>query len=86
MNSVKKRFQGHFYLIKHKKEDHEVARHFNQKDHKGLEDVEIHILWFINHDAKRDDTKNIRLKHEFDWIHCLHTQIQLGLNTIDTEY
>ena len=86
MNTVKKRFQGHFYLIKHKKDDHEVSWHFNQKDHKGLDDVEIHVLWFINHDAKRDDTKNIRLKYEFDWIHCLRTQIPLGLNTIDNEY
>ena len=29
MNTVKQRFQGHFYLVKHKKEDHEVSRHFN---------------------------------------------------------
>ena len=86
MNTVKKRFQGHFYLIKHKKEDHEVSRHFNQKSHNGLDDVEIHVLWFIKHDAKKDYTKNIRLKYEFDWIHCLRTQIPLGLNTIDTEY
>ena len=85
-NSVKQRFQSHFYLIKHKKDDHEVARHFNQSGHRGLKDVEIHVLWFINHDARKDDTKNIRLKFEFDWIHCLRTQIPLGLNTIDTEY
>ena len=86
MNTVKKRFQGHFYLMKHKKEDHEVSRHFNQPDHKGLDDVEIHILWFINHDAKKDETKNIRLRYEFDWIHRLRTQIPLGLNTIDIDH
>ena len=86
MNSVKKRFQSHFYLIKHKKEEHEVSRHFNQEDHSGLDDIEIHVLWFINHDAKQNKTKTIRLKYEFDWIHCLRTQIPLGLNTIDNEY
>ena len=86
MNTVKKRFQSHFYLIKHKKDDHEISRHFNQHDHHLLDDVKIHILWFINHDAKKDYTKNLRLKYEFDWIHSLRTQIPLGLNTIDTEY
>ena len=86
MNSVKKTFQSHFYLIKHKKDDHEVSRHFNQHDHHQLDDVEIHVLWFINHDAKKEHTKTLRLKREFDWIHCLRTQIPLGLNTIDTEF
>ena len=79
MNTVKKRFQSHFYLMKHKKEEHEVSRHFNQPGHKGLDDVKIHILWFINHDAKRDETKSIRLRYEFNWIHRLRTQIPLGL-------
>ena len=85
MNTLKKRFQGHFYLIKHQKVEHEVPRHFNSPKHRGLHDVEIHVLQFINYDTKKDGTKSHRLKTEFDWIHRLRTQIPLGLNTIDTE-
>ena len=85
-NSLKERFQAHFYLIRHKKTDHEVARHFNTGSHRGIDDVQIHILTLINNDVKKEETKGIRLRTEFDWIHRLRTQIPLGLNTIDTDY
>ena len=43
-NSVRQRFVSHFYLIGHKKTEHEVPRHFNSRDHQGIHDVEIHVL------------------------------------------
>ena len=85
-NSLNKHFQAHFYLIKHQKIEHEVPRHLNSGKHQGMKDVEIHVLSLINRDAKKDDTEGIRLHTELDWIHCLRTQIPLGLNTIDCDY
>ena len=85
-NTLNKRFQAHFYLIKHNTNDHKIPRHFNMNLHRGIDDVEIHVLTLINHDVKNDDTKGIRLRTEFDWIHRLRTQIPMGLNTIDSEY
>ena len=85
-NTLKKRFQSHFYLIKHNKNKHEVPRHFNTNSHQGIDDVEIHVLTLINNDANKEETKGIRLRSEFDWIHRLRTQIPLGLNTIDSDY
>ena len=46
-NNLRQRFVSHSYLIGHKKLDHEVPRHFNAKDHRGIHDVEIHVLEFI---------------------------------------
>ena len=85
-NTLNKRFQSHFYLIRHMKNEHEVPRHFNTNGHRGIDDLEIHVLTLINNDVNKEQTKGIRLRLEFDWIHRQRSQIPLGLNTIDSDY
>ena len=85
-NSLRQRFVSHFYLIGHKKNEHEVPRHFNAHDHRGIDDVEIHVLEFIKSDTQRPETKGIRLKSEYSWIQRLRTQIPQGMNTIDSDF
>ena len=85
-NSLRQRFVSHFYLIGHKKLDHEVPRHFNAKNYRGIHDVDIHVLEFIKNDAQKPESKSLRLKTEYSWIQRLRTQIPLGMNTIDSDY
>ena len=42
------RFQDHFYKISKALMNTDMGRHFNTLDHRGLEDVEIHIVDFIH--------------------------------------
>ena len=83
---MKTLFQSHFYLIKHKKNDHELQRHSNRDTHRQIADIEIHVLSLIDKDTGKDETKVIRLRTEFDWILYLKTQIPLGVNTVDSDY
>ena len=85
-NSLKQRFQGHFYLDVHDVEKTELSRHFNQNGHQGLMDVEIHVLDFIHLSTTKNATQDIRSGREFDWIHCLHCIIPKGLNSLDGTY
>ena len=85
-NSLKQRFQGHFYQVVHDAEKTEVSRHFNRNGHRGLEDVEIHVLDFIHLSTTKNATLHIRLGREFDWIHRLHCTIPKGLNSLDGTY
>ena len=80
-NSLKQRFQGHFYQVVHDVEKTEVSRHFNGNGHRGLEDVEIHIHDFIHLSTTKNATLDIRLRREFDWIHRLHFTIPKELNS-----
>ena len=47
-NRLMDRFQDHFYNINYNLPGSEVGRHFNSADHQGLDDVEIHIVDFID--------------------------------------
>ena len=47
-NRLMDRFQAHFYNISHNRQESEIGKHFNLPNHRGLEDVEIHILDFIH--------------------------------------
>ena len=85
-NSVKKRFQAHFYQIAHEPQKTEVSRHFNQRDHHKLADVEISVLSFVHQGPDSEAALQMRLRLEFDWIHKLRSQIPLGLNSIDSMY
>ena len=42
------RFHAHFYNISYNIPGSEIGLHFNNKDHSGLSDVELHILDFIH--------------------------------------
>ena len=85
-NSVKKRFQAHFYQIAHEPQITEVSRHFNQRDYHKLADVEISILSFVHQGPDSEAALQMRLRLEFDWIHKLRSQIPLGLNSMDSMY
>ena len=85
-NSLKQRFQGHFYQIAHDAEKIEVSRHFNGNGHQSIKDVGIHILDFVHQTIIKSSTTNIRLGLEFDWIHRLHCLIPKGLNSLDGSY
>ena len=77
------RFQAHFYNIGHNRPNSEIGRHFNLPDHKGLADVEIHILDFIHADPSSRRAKYLRDLIEFNWIQRLHTNAPMGLNVMD---
>ena len=77
------RFQAHFYNIGHNKSTSEIGKHFNQPDHRGLEDVEIHILDFIHAHPASNKAKYLRDLVEFNWIQRLHTGAPVGLNLMD---
>ena len=66
------RFQAHFYNIGHNKAKNEIGRHFNQPDHKGMDEVEIHILDFIHAHPEGKKAKYLRDLVEFNWIQRLH--------------
>ena len=85
-NSLKQRFQCHFYQEVHDVEKTELSRHFNRNGHQGLTDVEIHVLDFIHLSTNKDATIDIRLGREFDWIHRLHCIIPKGFNSLDGTY
>ena len=85
-NSLKQRFQGHFYQIAHDAEKTEVSRHFNRNGHHGMGDVEIHILDFVQQATAKSSTTDISMGLECDWIHRLHCLILKGLNSLDGSY
>ena len=82
-NRLMDRFQAHFYNIGYNKPKSEIGKHFNLPGHKGLEDVEIHILDFIHAHPAGRKSKYLRDLVEFNWIQRLHTNAPLGLNTMD---
>ena len=77
------RFQGHFWCIQSKTLMNDVSKHFNLPGHKGIEDIEIHILDFIHLHPNFKEALYIRNHVEMNWIHRLHTQQPIGMNTMD---
>ena len=82
-NRLMDRFQGHFYNIGHNRPMSEIGRHFNTNGHKGLDDVEIHILDFIHAHPEGKKSKHLRDLIEYNWIQRLHTNAPTGLNIMD---
>ena len=82
-NRLMDRFQAHFYNIAYNKPGSEIGKHFNLPDHKGLDDVEIHIVDFIHAHPMGRKSKYLRDLVEFNWIQRLHTNAPQGLNTMD---
>ena len=64
-NTVRQRLVSHFYLVTHRKTEHEAPHHFNANDHRGIHNLEIHVLEFIKSDTQRPETKGIWLRAEF---------------------
>ena len=63
------RFWAHFQKIKSKNVNYDVSRHFNQTDHKCVEDIKIYILDFIYMHPRCADASHLRDIIEFHWIH-----------------
>ena len=61
----------------------EIGRHFNTNGHRGLEDVEIHILDFIHAYPEGRKARYLRNLIEYNWIQRLHTNAPTGLNIMD---
>ena len=78
------RFQGHFWCIQSNAPNNDVAKHFNLPNHSGINDVKIHILDFIHLAPHSDEGLYVRNHIEMNWVHRLHTQQPLGMNTMDT--
>ena len=58
-------------------------RHFNLPDHKGLEDISIHVVDFIHAHPHGQISQRLTDSIEKNWQHRLQTTAPLGLN-IDT--
>ena len=69
---IKDRVREHFYFINQKKGS-DVAYHFNQKDHHGIHDIEIHIVDFIYKHPESKRAGMLRNTLEFNWIQRLQT-------------
>ena len=61
-NSLRRSFVSHFYLIGHKKTEHEGPRHFNVTDHRGIHDVEIDVLEFIKSNCQKNRNQDLQTK------------------------
>ena len=61
-----------------------IGRHFTSQDHKGIDDIKIHILDFIK--AKYDSPLAQTLREDLKrkWFHHLQTIAPLGLNMMVT--
>ena len=79
------RFQDHFYKISKALTNTDMGRHFNTLDHRGLEDVEIHIhiVDFIHITPDSAPAQRGRNVVEKNWIYRLKTMVPIGLNLID---
>ena len=82
------RLLEHFYNINKTKQNqlktpHPVATHFALANHKGTQDITVHILDFISYPPQSTKSLNQRLKYEKKWIHLLRCPAPTGLNMMD---
>ena len=82
-NTLMQRFQGHFGMIQRNDPKSDIAKHYNSANHKGTNDMQIHILDFIHLNPGSLPGGKIRNQIEMNWIHRLHTQQPMGLNILD---
>jgi len=85
-NRLIDRFGKHFYHITSKNKTTPIGRHFCQKDHEGLSDIEIHIVDFIHCDPESNAAASLRDKIEKNWIQRLKCSAPFGINTMDVKY
>ena len=77
------RFQDHFYKIDKKVLSSDIGQHFNSPGHRGLLDLEMHIVDFIHCAPESEIARRLRYGIEKNWIFRLRTLIPEGLNLID---
>jgi hypothetical protein len=80
---VKDRFVHHFLDIEKGDKLKSLGRHFSQRDHNGVNDLEISVLEFIKKPPKSPAAILIRNRIETRWIHLLRTLAPQGLNMED---
>ena len=80
---LKEGFLEHFRNISKNNPDSEIARHFNSDQHKGLEDLQFHVVDFVYAAPHTNKAKYFRDLLEFNWIQRLHTNAPMGLNVLD---
>jgi hypothetical protein len=84
-NRLIDRFGKHFYHIKKPDLSLPIGKHFNKPDHKGLEDIKIHIVDFIHAHPDSKSASKLRDQIEKNWILRLRTFAPFGLNTMDVK-
>jgi hypothetical protein len=80
---LKKRFVHHFYSVDISDQLRPVGKHFSGKEHKGIHDMNIHVLEFIKMPPKSMAASQVRNRVEKRWIHLLRTPAPMGLNIDD---
>ena len=80
---LKLRFVHHFYSVDKEDATKPVGKHFSQMNHKGINDMEIHVLEFIKKPPSSEVGAQIRNRVEKRWIHLLRSPAPLGLNIED---
>ena len=81
--TLRQRMYEHFRFISKKDTSHSVGRHFNDVDHKGLQDVKLFVLQFGRKDPDSEESLALRLILELMWIHRLRSTTPMGLNVFD---
>ena len=84
MLRVKDRFVKHFYDVETSKTTKAVALHFSQRDHNGINDMEISVLEFIKKPQRSPEADINRDRVEKRWIHVLRCPAPQGLNISST--
>jgi hypothetical protein len=82
-NRLIDRFGKHFYHIKKIDRNLPIGKHFNLPSHKGIDDMEIHIVDFIYAAPNSGTASKLRDKIEKNWILRLRTFAPFGINTMD---
>ena len=82
---IKDRMREHFYNI-NKKSGSDVAQHFNDENHKGIDDVQVYILDYIYKHPDSQRAKKLRHSIEYNWIQRLKSQAPKGMNIMDNKY
>jgi hypothetical protein len=80
---LKSRFVHHYYTVDKKDQTKPVGKHFSLMNHRGTDDMEIHVLEFIKKPPSSDVALEIRNRVEKRWIHLLRSPAPLGLNIED---
>jgi hypothetical protein len=80
---LKGRFVHHFDSVEKPEKSKPVGNHISKSDHKGIDNMDIHVLEFISKPPKSDGASKIRDRVGKTWIHLLRTPAPEVLNIDD---
>ena len=81
--SMRERIGEHLTSIRRTKKHLVVGRHYNSAGHKGVPDVSVFILDFVNTPPSALRSKQLRELLELKWIFRLRSLVPIGLNLAD---